>query len=195
MKSNRYSLPLFATLFLALSPCAVNAGLILTQGESFNFEFNSISTTSPFTVDPLNYARIRLSGTGLETGDSLRFTAYEDFIGEEIIQSTIWTNRFNTQPNIFLVGTGFQTDVTNAPWQDLAGGFRVEVISGTVELDYFKASTVIGSQHYEQTYIIPEPNSVALLLLGTGVLYLRRKRSSNKRVELTRKTLVDFDLS
>lgn len=33
--------------------------------------------------------------------------------------------------------------------------------------------------------VIPEPNSVALLLLGTGILYLRRKRFSN-RVEHTR---------
>jgi hypothetical protein len=32
--------------------------------------------------------------------------------------------------------------------------------------------------------VIPEPNSVALLLLGSGTLYLRRKKY--KRVELTR---------
>ena len=63
-----------------------------------------------------------------------------------------------------------------------AGVFRIEVLSGTIELETFRATTIIGGQFYEQTYAIPEPNSVALLLLGSGIFYLRRKTFSNQRV-------------
>lgn len=42
--------------------------------------------------------------------------------------------------------------------------------------------------------VVPEPNSVALLLVGTATILAYRKKKTSKRVELTRKTLVDWDL-
>lgn len=178
-------IPIVSIILLVLSPCIVNAGRVLSDGQSFEFEFDFINSSVASFDDPFIFSFFDLGGDILEGGESLIFSVFEDNTGQAAIRST-------TIGGGTVGGFGYSTPVATAPWQDLQGVFRIEVITGAIELDSFKAATVFEGQYYEQTYAIPEPNSAALLLLGAGVFYLRRKRISKKRVELSRKTLADW---
>ena len=168
---------------LTLTSSVVDAGLILNAGQSFELEFSSISSTAPFSDDPFGYAGFNV-GTGIIESDfSVLFSVFEDNTSQPALQSGTFDG--TTIPPAMITGGGYLTSVALAPWQDLQGIFKVEVISGTIELSSFDASTVIGGQYYEQSYAVPEPNSVALLFTGVGVLYLRRKRISNQKLEPT----------
>jgi hypothetical protein len=177
-------------LILLLAPCIVDASLVLTQGQSFEFEFNSIEETAPFSVDlAFAYAGFSLGINKLTDGESVIFSVYEDSTSQPAIRSETFDgiSVITLGPQLEISGgmggRGFLTSVALAPWHDLQGVFKVEVVSGTIELSSFHASTVIGGNYYKQTYAVPEPNSVALVFLGTGVLYLRRKRFSNQSPE------------
>jgi len=170
----------FTALTLVLSPSLVEAGLTLSGGQSFEYEFSSIFSTTPFSDDPFVFAGFSVSGDILTDGEALIFAVFEDSTDQVPIRSGTFEGVSTVPSGGGLGGGGFLTSVALAPWQDLQGIFKVEVTSGTIELSSFNAATVIGGDYYEQTYVIPEPNSVSLLLLGTGIFYLRRKRFSNQ---------------
>ncbi|MCF7864437.1 MAG: PEP-CTERM sorting domain-containing protein [Kiritimatiellales bacterium] len=162
-------------IMIATSPCISIAGLVLSSGQSFEYEFHSIYSTTPFSDDPFAYARFNLGSDSLSEGDSMVFSVFEDNTNQPAIRSETITYLPDLLP--WPIGSGeFETSVAEAPWQDHQGIFRIEVISGTIELDSFESSTVNGGNYYHQIYVIPEPHSVALLFIGSGLIYLKRKR-------------------
>ncbi len=164
---------------------SASGGLILTHGQSFEFEFQAISiySSAPLGNPPAQYANthFHLGSDDLDSGDSLIFSVFENSTAEPVLRSGL----FNGSSSGFTGGGFFLGDLPSVPWQDKQGVLRIEVVTGTVELDSFSVETLIGVQNYEQTYAIPEPNSVALFFIGTGIIYLRRKRFPN-RLGLTR---------
>ncbi|WP_372808810.1 PEP-CTERM sorting domain-containing protein [Pontiella sp.] len=172
-----------------LCPIA-KAGLILTQGQSYEFEFSSISL---YAFDPDNlygdppvaisnqqaHADFQLGSNQLDPGESLILSLFENNEAEPVIRSS----SFSATRHSFSGGGLYLGDLSYIPWQDKQGILRIDVLSGTVEIDSFKTATVIDNQYYEQTYAIPEPNSVGLIIIGTGILYLRRKRFSKSGKE------------
>ncbi|NOU36437.1 MAG: PEP-CTERM sorting domain-containing protein [Kiritimatiellaceae bacterium] len=157
-----------------LLPLISNAGLILSPGDSFDFEFNSISSVESA---PLFYPSASYS-LKEESPNTLLFTVFDgDINGSEI---------FSLPMSGGLGGgvVGLEFPSGSYWWPTLKGALRVEVLTGTIELDSFTVTTKIGSQYYEQTYAVPEPSSIALFLLGTGALLLRRN-NFNKRIQPT----------
>jgi hypothetical protein len=147
-------LPTLLILFSILSPCIVKASLILNSGQSFEFEFSSIASTTPFPDDHFSYAGWRV-GTGIIESDySIIFSVFEDNTTQAPIRSGTFEG--DTIPPYMLTGGTFLTSAALAPWQDLQGVFKIEVVSGAIELKSFSAATVVGGDYYEQTYAIPE---------------------------------------
>ncbi len=155
-------------LFLSLSS-AVNAGLILNEGESYIYAFDSISTIgfanpSPSTSYLLN------EDTFVANMADLKFTLFDGKADESTVVST--GDFTTTLPRGILFGLNY-----NPWWQDLEGSIKIEVTRGSIELESFTVITQIGNHnYYKQTYAVPEPNSVALLFVGFGVFYLRKKK-------------------
>jgi hypothetical protein len=147
-------LPTLLIFFSILSPCIVKASLILNSGQSFEFEFSSIASTTPFPDDHFSYAGWRV-GTGIIESDySIIFSVFEDNTTQAPIRSGTFEG--DTIPPYMLTGGTFLTSAALAPWQDLQGVFKIEVVSGAIELKSFSATTVVGGDYYEQTYAIPE---------------------------------------
>ena len=152
----------------------VLAGLIMTQGQTYDFHFTSIDATIPFIMDPYFYAELSLGDTGLEPGEAVKFTAYENGFNDPMIGSVTYSNNYPSLPVPMILGL-YSGDIESVPWQDQEGSFRIEILSGTVELESFTANTIINGDSFSQTYAIPEPSSIAMILTGTGLLYLRKK--------------------
>jgi len=141
-------------LFSILSPYVVNAGLILNTGQSLEFEFSSIASTTPFSDDPFNYAGWDVGFGIIESDYSVIFTVFEDNTTQYPIRSGTFEG--DTIPPAMITGGGFLTRVAHAPFQDLQGVLKIEVVSGAIELKSFNAATVVGGDYYEQTYVIEE---------------------------------------
>ena len=147
-------LPTLLIFFSILSPCIVKASLILNSGQSFEFEFSSIASTTPFPDDHFSYAGWRV-GTGIIESDySIIFSVFEDNTTQDPIRSGTFNG--NTDPSGGITGGGFLTSTALAPWQDLQGVFKIEVVSGAIKLKSFNAATVVGEDYYEQTYEVCE---------------------------------------
>jgi hypothetical protein len=176
-----------------LACCALTskAGLILTEGQVFEFEFQDITLINSGPIELFGvpagssniyaFAEFSLGNNLLNIDESLIFSVFENSTDEQPIRSDIIHGSGTS-------GVGYLTNlVSSVPWVDKQGIFRIEMLTGSVELNSLTAATFpLEGGHCEQTYAIPEPNSVALLFLGTGIIYLRRKRFSNQRVEPTR---------
>lgn len=180
MDLTKHSIATLLVTFLLLSN-SVYGGLILNEGQSYNFEFSSISLYA-FDPDDLfgdppisisnQYAHteFHLGSNYLSTGESLIFSAFGNSASEPAIRSGIFNGFAGNTGGGFFLG-----EIPLKPWQDKQGVIRIEVVIGTIELESFTIATVIGDQFYKQTYSVPEPNSVVLLFTGMGVLRLRRK--------------------
>lgn len=90
--------------------------------------------------------------------------------------------------------TGSKLDVRIQTSEFITPNWRVQDWEIGQEFDSIDSGTFSGGSNGSAVYAygdvkltaispIPEPNSVALLFLGTGILYLRRKIFSNQRVE------------
>ncbi len=145
-------LPILLILFSILSPCIVKAGLILNTGQSFEYEFSSIASTTPFSDDHFEYASWRVGFRIIESDYSIIFSVFEDNTTQFPIRSIPFQGYTDSSGGI--TGGGLLTSAALAPWQDLQGVFKIEVVSGAIELKSFVAATVVGGDYYEQTYAV-----------------------------------------
>jgi len=76
----------------------------------------------------------------------------------------------------FKIGTHL---LSNPVWSNMTGSVLFESIEKDTDIRDFRVRAIVGNKSY--TASIPEPNSVALLIIGAGALILRRK-NSNQRV-------------
>ena len=160
---------------------SVHASLILNEGESFtwSFEPQNFSFDSPWT-EPDLYEEWFVSIDNISTDEIFSISVYENNLLELPFSSKSYTN----SGSIGYFVSSRAVSFLDPKWTDKQGIIKIEAIRGTVGVFRADAHTILNNEYL--TASIPEPNSVALLLLGAGSLYLRRKRFSNHRVELTR---------
>jgi hypothetical protein len=168
------------SLFLIAALCSVlslraGAALTLSTGEIFSFAFdNPAPTAGVFAFD----LRVRLTFSSIdlqEENDSFRLSLYED------VESP---TRFDTN---LLVGSsrgpipGFSRTITDssgvAPWRaDRDGMLRIEMLTGSLAVESIEITIKgLDSNYYQQTYLVPEPTTTALLVLSISVALLYRR--------------------
>ncbi len=144
-------------------------GLVLTEGESYTFEFSSLPYHSDYSEETFIFGRANIAPT-TPIRPQFIFSVYEDTLNELPIKS----GTSGIDPDFGLQSI-FYFEITElAPWQDFQGIFYIEVITGEIELEAFVASTVIDNHLYKQTFTIPIPNSFLFSLSGILLIYIVR---------------------
>lgn len=167
---------LFATVVASLNTCiGLYAQAVLTTPSSFEYAFNGLPFVTvvggfpPQTPD----GQLRLSLSGFDAGDVMRVEMFENSLGGTPVYSGDWN-----------IAPGHAISVPGA-WQDLQGGIRLTMLSGSVVLDSFDIAALVpfigpgGTQRYAvyaSTVVpVPEPAILGLVAASIPAWYLARR--------------------
>lgn len=167
--------------FLLSVPLIGNADLYLNEGETFTWSFEqsdfaynrdrespafSMYTAWSIDLEPVFDPQIFKFITPI-----FKVSTYENNVTESSITEAIYTNTF---------GLAAVHSSSNIMWEDRQGVFQIEVIQGPFIVKALDVTTITNNEYHIAS--IPEPNSVALLLVGSGIFYLRRKKYSQPEI-------------
>jgi len=175
MKIQAIIITTFVSCFVA------QASLIINEGESFTWNFDSEDFIfDRIDSEPLHhfYSYWTLSIGNINSDEIISVTLYEDSLSETPFYQSFTTNSG-------LLGVGYQgaRNTSDMKWSDKQGIIKIDAIKGSIGFESASATTIIGGEYF--TASIPEPNSVALLVIGGGVMYhLRRKRFPTRKWSL-----------
>lgn len=161
--------------------------ITIHEGEIFSWSFNAedFSDTEVLAEENQLFAQCYARIDNMQSNELLNISYYENDILETPFRETTVT--FSGSPSEQFVEIEL-TSNPNVAWADRQGIIVFEALIGDMEISNYSATTIVDGNFH--TASIPEPNSVALLMLGAGTLYLRRKRNSNQELEPTRRTPV-----
>ncbi len=155
-------------LILSISPTLTRGGILLTEGNRYEFGFDSLNLIGPETgVDQVGFTAY-LGGNALDAGEDVRVQLYTNTFTDPAFYSHDYT-----MPTTLFAATVVNSTV----WQDFQGKLAFTMIAGSLELDRLQARVIRGQQLYEGDVIlsaVPEPRSVILVLLGASLLFLGR---------------------
>ncbi len=138
-------------------------GLVLNEGDSYSFEFTSLPYDSEYMEEYFLIGIVYLK-PAFSVNPSYRFSIYENSLNEIPIRSEI------DILDPLSGGFGYLEHSNSASWQDLQGVFSIEVLTGSIELESFVASTIIGTGMYSQTFNVPIPNS--FIFISSGLILI-----------------------
>lgn len=167
---------IFCAVFLA-SP-STRAATLLSAGDTFNFEFTTITDNNGTTPSVFNYASFTF---GIENllygGESMRLTMYEN----TLLDTPILTDVISGVGNLGdLVASGYGFAYTSGslpeiPFTDFQGILQLSVISGDISIESVTVGTDFGGTFYSQTYPIPEPTTTLLILVACILTIIKHK--------------------
>ncbi|QBG47670.1 PEP-CTERM sorting domain-containing protein [Verrucomicrobia bacterium S94] len=151
----------------------------LHQGESYTFSFKptdfsfnrDYDTTSDLPIN-VEWSFGAYQHSQETIYDISLYSDSPDLIPTKII--TVTNSMTAISGRLFLFQKNPNTGEPIEIWDDMEGSIKFEVKQGSFQLTQADASTIIDGQIY--TAAIPEPSSVALLIIGGGAMYMRRKR-------------------
>ncbi len=179
MKFSYFSSTLIIALLSLVFASQGLCGLVLTEGESYTFEFTSLPYDSEYTEDYFIYALIRVSSTTPNAPQFL-FSIYEDALDQSPIKSGLTS----VDPDFGVQSIGYFNKPEFSPWQDLQGIFFIEVTEGSIELESLTAASVIGNSLYKQNFSVPIPSSFIFVISGFFLIISGRymNKKANQKV-------------
>lgn len=164
-------LALFSVLaaFTKFSPSA-NAQALLSEGQSYDFSFSSLSLSS-VSSEPFGwFVDVSFAIDLVESGEILLIELLEDSNGDVPFAST-------TPVGLALGSTswGFGSIDPSPDWDDLQGIVRFRMEAGSVGVNSIQVTKYLAGNSYSQTFVIPEPASAAMLLVGTALSLVVRR--------------------
>ena len=178
-----------ALFLITFQITAVSQGVILTTGQSYVLTFGSISYSGPYIPPSGTFGDPGPPSTqGNSAGIFFASNALDD--GTSVLLWDIFSGGLtNTPHTVQIVGASYSVP-PEAPvayavafgsgpgsvpyFPNLQGVFRVTMISGTAELLGFSVSQIIGDSYYSQTFPVPEPSSVTLIAIESGIILVVR---------------------
>lgn len=157
---------------------------IVNPGETYTLTFTNLPLlTDVFpgypTYDQSSY-HLYFSGDLYQNPpDSILIRLYEDPADISPLYSIFGPSA--NAPNLSVSPT--KISMTYAPgtlWHDGSGRIEVEVLAGSVNIDHSYFDLGFNSiSHTAYVEAVPEPSSLALLVIGSGALYRLRRRKTN----------------
>ena len=160
---------------------AAAQGVILTNGQSYLFEFTSLSYLRPAEMtDSASFTAFFASGT-FSDGETVMVDIFPDSPSDTPLSAS-YTHVCPANPQ---EGYGIRFLLSSAPpfWPDLQGVVRVTMLNGDGELNSFAARQIVGGNVYSQFFPVPEPSSLSLGICAAALVTLFRafrKSSPNK---------------
>jgi hypothetical protein len=172
-----------------LSCATSQAGLVLTQGESFTYEFTSLPllfSYPPSQGDPPgDYFCAVLPQAGFRFASySSDISARFEFFGDSVQQLPFYSGVFTGDH-----GLPIAIATTDNGWSDLTGVLRLTALEGSLDLEWFRVAVAKTKQQHplvcgfysQEVNLVPEPK--ACLIMAVSALTLlsfggfRRSRS------------------
>lgn len=173
---------LLALVILPLAATHTLADVIVTPGNPYSIERSDllgVASVSPGypTYNQTSFSLFFSNDLYQSPPDDLRIYLYEN-PGDASPVYTIFGSSQNA-PNLTISSTMVQ--MHRAPgtlWHDGTGKIEVEALSGSVNVDrLFLDIGITGTSFTKYMEAVPEPGSLALLLVGAGALcHYRRRR-------------------
>lgn len=176
MKSSYFSSTLFAVFLSLFFASQGLCGLVLSEGDSYTFEFTSLLYDSEYTEDYFSYALIRVSSTTPEIPQFM-FSIYEDSLDQSPIRSGL----SSVDPEFGVQSVGYFNKPEFSPWQDFQGIFFIKVTEGSIELESITAAVMIGNSLYQQNFPVPIPSSFIFAI--SGFFLIISGKSMNKKTD------------
>ena len=171
MKTILVAFSSIASLLASLAT-APGATLFLTAGEIYTYQFNQLPFTGTGVGQPTAQGYFEWHGRLLPGISQVQIEMFENSFAEAPIAAMpIYNSSSHFEP----IGNSFI--VPNA-WQDLQGGIRISVVSGSLSMEELFLASVVptDSTHanfYDQRLTfepVPEPST--LTILGCGFVAL-----------------------
>lgn len=158
----------------------VTQGILLQAGDSYTYQFASLPFDHFSTVGSpaATFYILPFQTRPLGTTDILRIEMFENTPAGAPISSQTFTSASN--PNdIGLV-------VPNA-WGDRQGSIRLTMLSGSFRLDSFALAATVATRggvnlYGEEITLAPEPSAVAMLTIGSGLVFGMRHSKNKRRI-------------
>ncbi len=170
---------IFCAFFISLTYTNMGmCSLVLTEGESYTFEFTSLPYESEFYEGYFDYISI-IASPASSIPSTYTAYCYENSITEDPISIT----QGGLDPNFGSTVSGRLIETISAPWKDLQGIIFIEITKGAIEFESIRAATVIGDTLYRQTLPVPIPSSCIITLSGFFlIVFVRRVKKANQNL-------------
>ena len=174
------------SVLVAFSAGAMAQGVLLDQGQSYIFEFKSLTDLRPAVAgDPCQVIAWFAPGTlDPPGGEKAILEIFPDSLLDSPFSSTITIDEFSSGRGALIYGGLCGGPHPEPPlFPDLQGVLRVTMLSGSAQLTGFEVSQVINGEFYSDYTTVPEPAASTLLAAGLVCLLLFRikTRTTNER--------------
>ena len=175
---------LIALATIIICQLTVSADVILNPGESFVFSFDRNDFVYQYDLPPpsplwLPSQFSYLLTNVVHSGDTIvNFSLHEGSLATAPFLESTMTHRQGLPPRdtfiLPMYSSNPDTGERNEFWPSASGAVKIEAVNNPFTIGIVTVGTVIDDKYYIAS--IPEPNSVVLLLIGSGVFYLRKKK-------------------
>jgi hypothetical protein len=182
MKSRLVKLTVFLILFLPQT--GFPQGVLLSAGESYEFQFSSLSYLQPIAfpnqVSHTGSGDVVVSFTpySIGDGDSFLLEAFPDSLSDVPV-SRVFSFPDNQLPDGVYIGFIWWPG-PEPFWPDLQGAARITMLTGNAEITSFGVRQIVGGSVYQQSFPVPEPTVPSFVLFGTLALILFHHRCANR---------------
>jgi hypothetical protein len=175
-------LKLVAGLFFhGLTLLAFGQGVGISTGGSYAFEFSSLSFIRTATPADGGQVSINFITDGLGPGENLLLELFPNTLTDTPLAFTFDGATGGPFPDGSLGGIAlFWSPGSLAIWPDLQGVVRVTMNSGSIQLSSFSVTQVANGGYHSQTFPVPEPSTMTLILVSVGVFMAMRRQTFDR---------------
>ena len=155
-------------------------GILLQAGDSYTYQFASLPFVHFSTAGSpaATFDIWSLQTRPLGPADILRLEMFEDTPAGAPISSQTFTWASNP--------SDIGLEVPNA-WADRQGSIRLTMLSGSFRLEFFDLTATVATRggfnlYGEEITLVPEPSAVAMLAVGSGLVFGLRHSKSKRRI-------------
>jgi len=173
-------LALISALALCWSLAARAQGVHLAAGDTLSIGFSRFDGCYPFDGPADTAVRLVFGNDLLEAGDSIRLDMLADTLDDPPFKTAVFSP---AQPTPTVQLTGPYTG-----WLDRQGYIRVNMLSGSADIDYARFFLEQGSTYCDAVVVVSEPGGTTLfVILGTAMALtwaFMRRRSRSQHASL-----------
>ena len=168
----------FVALLLMTQITAVAQGVLLSSGQSYVFEFSSLSYLRPAQVSDGGSFYAYFSAGTFSDGENVLVEIFQNSLSDTPLTSSY--SHVGPADPLESYAIGFSWSSASMPfWPDFQGIARVTMISGDCQLDSLDVRQIVNGGLYLQSFPVPEPSPFSLgICIVASLMMVRGFRRS-----------------